>query len=127
AAAHVQEVGWLRSVKLDDVHGCHGQAGAIDHAANLAIQLDVGKIVSGGFDLHRIFFIQVAQFDNVRVPEQGVVVKVQLGIQADDVAVLRDNQRIDLQQAHVLGQKGVVEPPDNLADLLGLSALQAQC
>ena len=53
AAAHIQEVGGLAAVKLDDVHGGHGQARAIHHAADLAVELDVGEIVFGGFHLHR--------------------------------------------------------------------------
>ena len=35
AAADVEEVGGLRAVELDDVHGGHGEAGAVDHAADL--------------------------------------------------------------------------------------------
>src|SRR5690606_37759162 len=38
ATAHIQEVGRLAAMQIDDVHGAHGQAGTVDHAANVAIQ-----------------------------------------------------------------------------------------
>jgi hypothetical protein len=39
AAADIEEVGRLAAVQLDDVHGRHRQAGAVDHAADVAVQL----------------------------------------------------------------------------------------
>ena len=41
AAADVEEVRRLAAVELDDVHGRHRQAGAVDHAADVAVELDV--------------------------------------------------------------------------------------
>ena len=124
AAADIQEVGGLAAIKLDDVHGRHGQARAIDHAADLAVELDVGEIVFAGFDFGGIFFVQVAQRLDVLVAVKRIVVEIDLGIQADDLAVLGDDQRIDFQQAHILGDEGVVEALDHLADLLGVIAFQ---
>ena len=40
AAADIQEVGRLAAKQLDDIHGGHRQPGAVDHAADIAIQLD---------------------------------------------------------------------------------------
>ncbi len=56
---------------------------------------------------------------------ERIVVEVELGVEADDVAVLGDDQRIDLQQAHILGEEGFVKRLHHLADLLGLLALEA--
>ena len=53
AAADIEEVGRLAAIELDDVHRRHGEARAIDHAADLAIELDVGEVVLRGFDLRR--------------------------------------------------------------------------
>jgi hypothetical protein len=39
AAADVEEVGRLAAVQLDHVHGRHRQAGAVDHAADVAVQV----------------------------------------------------------------------------------------
>ena len=47
-AADVQEVGGRAAVQLDDVHGRHGQARAVDHAADAAVQADVVQVVLPG-------------------------------------------------------------------------------
>ena len=75
---------------------------------------------------HRIFFVQIAQLRHVLVAEQRVVVEIDLGIEADDVAVFRHHQRIDFEQAHVLGEERVVEALHDLAALLGGVAFELQ-
>ena len=45
AAADVEEVGRRAAVQLDDVHRRHRQAGAVDHAADVAVELDVVELV----------------------------------------------------------------------------------
>ena len=61
AAADVEEVGRLAAEQLDGVHGRHRQAGAVDQAADVAVQADVGEVELAGLDLGRIFFVEVAQ------------------------------------------------------------------
>src|SRR6185312_11741449 len=41
AAADIEKVRRRHAVELDDVHGRHGKAGAVDHATNLAVERDV--------------------------------------------------------------------------------------
>src|SRR5689334_20886177 len=53
AAADVEEVGGLAAFQLDDVHRRHGEAGAVDHAADRAVELDVAEVVFRRLDLHR--------------------------------------------------------------------------
>jgi hypothetical protein len=65
AAAHVEEVGREFAVQLDDVHRRHGKARAVHHAADVAIELDVGEVVLAGLDFRRIFLGLVAQRDDV--------------------------------------------------------------
>jgi succinyl-CoA synthetase beta subunit len=98
AAAHVQEVGRLAAIELDDVHRRHGQAGPIDHAADLAIQLDVGEVVFAGFDFRRVFLVQVAQRLHVLVAVERVVVEVQLSIQRQHIAGDGRHERIDFDE-----------------------------
>ena len=43
AAADVEEVGRLAAGPLDEVHRRHRQAGAVDHAADRAVELDEGE------------------------------------------------------------------------------------
>ena len=38
-AADVEEIGRLAAVQLDQVHGAHGQAGPVDQAADIAVEL----------------------------------------------------------------------------------------
>src|SRR5690606_15511965 len=87
AAANVEEVSWLCTVKLDDVHGCHGKACAVDHAADVAIKSDVSEIVLGSFDFLFVFFRQIAQFGNVRMTEQCIAVERYLGIENANATV----------------------------------------
>ena len=51
AAADVEEVGRLAAVELDDVHRRHREAGAVDHAADVAVERDVVQVVFRRFDL----------------------------------------------------------------------------
>jgi hypothetical protein len=51
AAADVEEVGGLRAIQLDDVHRRHGEAGAVDHAADLAVERDVVEVELRGLEL----------------------------------------------------------------------------
>src|SRR3984957_18881721 len=51
AAAYVEEVRRRHSVKLDDVHGGHREAGAVDHTPDVAVERDIVEIVFGSLDL----------------------------------------------------------------------------
>ena len=72
AAADIEEVRRLFAVKLDDVERRHGKAGAVDHAADGAVEGDVGEIVLGCLDFLGILFGQVAQGDHFRMPVERV-------------------------------------------------------
>ena len=61
AAAHIQEIGGAAAGVLNDVHGGHGQARAVDHAGDGAVELDVVERVFAGLDFKRVFFGGVAQ------------------------------------------------------------------
>src|SRR5579863_7563960 len=56
AAANVEKIRRTFPIELDDVHGRHGEAGAVDHASDRAVESDVVEIVLGGFDLLGVFF-----------------------------------------------------------------------
>src|SRR5687767_4585149 len=99
AAADVAEVGGGAAVQLDDVHSRHRQAGAVDHAADVAIQFDVGEVVFRRLDLRRLLFGEVAQLLQIRVAEFGVVVEADLGVEHQQLAVFGHRQRVDLDLA----------------------------
>ena len=84
AAADIEEVRRTAAGVLDDVHRRHRQARAVHHAGDVAVELDVVQAELRGFDFERIFFVQIAQFDQVLVTEQRVVVEVDLRVERDD-------------------------------------------
>ena len=85
AAADVEEIGRRAAGELDDVHGGHGQARAVDHAADVAVELDVVEPELRGFHFERIFFVEIAQFARVPVAVERVVVESHLGVERDEL------------------------------------------
>src|SRR5690606_39825309 len=61
AAADVEEVRRLAADLLDRVHRRHGQTGAVDEAADVAVELDERQAVLPGLDLGRDLLAEVAQ------------------------------------------------------------------
>ena len=126
AAADIQEVRRLASGQLDDVHRRHGQAGAVDHAADRAVELDVIQRILRRFDLERIFLGQVAHVLDVRVAEEGVVVERHLRVEREQVAFFGHDQRIDLDERGVGFNEGVPHGGHQLPGLRDLRALQTE-
>ena len=125
-AADVEEVRRALAIELDDVHGRHGEAGAIDHAADRAFERDIVEIVLGGLDLLGVLLAFVAQGDNIGMAVEGVVVEGNLGVEHAQLAVRHDDQRIDLQHRHVLGDESRIELRDQALDLLGQIAGESE-
>ncbi len=109
AAADVEEVGRLAAVELDQVHGAHGQAGPVDQAADIAVELDVAEPCFAGPDLGRLLFGQVAEAGQLGMPEQGVVVEAHLGVQGDELVVGGQHQRVDFQEAAIVLKEDAAE------------------
>ena len=72
AAADIEEVRGFGAKQLDDVHGRHGKARAIDQTADFTIEGDIGKIVFRRFDLALVLFANVAKIGPFFVTEGGV-------------------------------------------------------
>src|SRR6185436_12457443 len=125
AAADVEEVGRLPSRQLDDVHRRHREAGAVDHAADVAVEVNVIEVELRGFDLERILFAEVAQLLDVGMPIQRVVVEVHLRVERQQIPGRGDDQRVDLEQRRVGGEIRVVERGDDLDELVDLRAVEA--
>ena len=81
AAADVEEVGRALAVELDDVHRRHREAGAVDHAADRAVERDVVEVVLGRLDLLGVLLALVAQRDDVGMAIERVVVERHLGVE----------------------------------------------
>ena len=126
AAAHVEKIRGLLAKQLDDVHGGHGEAGAVHHAADAAVELHIGKIVFRRFAFGRVLFVGIAQKRNVLVPEQCIVVEIDLGIETDHLAVPGDDEGIDLEQTHVPRGERIVQSFDDPAALFCAVAIKLQ-
>ena len=106
-----------RAGKLDRVHGGHGESGAVDDAADVAVQLDeVGDAKLVGEHLEAVLLVLVAQFGKVRVAVEGVVIDGELGVEGEDTAFLGHDQRVDLGEAGVAIDGGLVEAADELVE-----------
>ena len=114
-----QEIGREGAVQLDDVHRRHGEAGAVDHAADIAVELDVGEVVLRRLELHRVLLALVAQRFEIGVAELGVGIEADLGVEHEQLAVVGDRERVDLDLRGVGAEEGVVEQLRDLLRLLG--------
>src|SRR5258706_14467299 len=125
AAAYIEKVRGHAAGGLDDVHGGHGQAGAVHHSADAAVELDVIQTVLRSLDLERIFLGDVTQFADIRMAEQRVVVEGKLGVEREKAAIGSGDERIDLEQGSVGVEKRLVEVGQKLhreVDLLGIES-----
>ena len=86
-AADVEEVRRLAPGQLHEVHGGHGQAGAVHHAADGAVELDVADARRAGRDLGRLLLGQVAHDLDVGMAGERRVVDHHLGVEGEETAV----------------------------------------
>ena len=70
--------------------------------------------------------VEIAQRRDVGMAIERAVVEADLGVEADQRAGLGDDERIDLQQAHVLGEKRLIELRQHALRLLGHLAAKAE-
>ena len=93
---------------------------------DVAVELDVVQAVLRRLDVERILLVDVPQGDDLRMAEERVVVEVELGVQREHAAVLRDHERIDLDQRAVLGEIEREQVPDQADALLERVAGEAE-
>ena len=77
-------------------------------------------------ELDLVDLVLVAQFREVGMPEQRVVVENDLGIERDRVAGLRQGQRVDLDQARVELDESAMQLADDLAATFDLPIRKAE-
>src|SRR6185437_2993543 len=125
-AADVEEVGRLAAVQLDEVHGRHRESRAVDHARDITVQGNVVELMLTGTALHRVFLAGIAQLRKIRMPEYRVGIDVDLGIERNELAGLRHDEGIHLDQARVLLHVELVQRRRDRLKLLDLLALEPQ-
>ncbi len=115
---------------LDDVHGGHREARAVDEAGDVSIELDVVESVFARFDFERRFLGQVAHLLKVRVAIERVVIEADLGVHGHQpplaVAVLHQAKRVDLDDARVAFPPGLVNAGKKFRRGIDQVAIQAQ-
>ena len=125
-AADVKEVRRFRAVKLDDVHGGHGKACAVDHAADFTVQRDVVQIELGRGEFFGVFLGLITQGGDVGVAVDGVAVKAHLGVEQLQGAVFQHAEGVDLDHVHVFVDKEPVKVADDADALFDLRAFEAK-
>ena len=114
----VEEVGGRSAVELDDIHGGHGEAGAVDQASNITVELDEVETRLGGLDLVGILLAGVTPVENLLLSEVCVVVKVELGVHAEDLVVRGLGKRVDLDLSGILLHKDLVKLLDRVGGII---------
>src|SRR6187402_3868860 len=122
ATADVEEVRRLDAAVVlarvgDDVEGRHHQACAVADDSDLAVELDVVEVVLLGLGLERVGGVLVLEQRVARVTELRVLVERHLAVEGDDLAILREDQRVDLDERRVLAGVDGVELDEHVRDL----------
>src|SRR6516165_275883 len=110
-AADVEEVGGLDAAERlagvgHHVQGGHDQACPVADDADLTVQLDVVEVLFLGPRLDRVGVAGVGE-PGVLLAERGVVIQRHLAVDREDLAVLGERHRVDLDQRGVLvGEHG---------------------
>ena len=126
AAADIEEVGWVAAMIFDDIHGGHREAGAVYETGDVAVEPDVIEMMFGRLDFARIFFFQIAHLDDVGMAEQGVIVKIEFGIEREHSAILGHDERIDFDHRAVALHEKVEEAAEQRAELFELIANESE-
>nr|GME07389.1 Uncharacterised protein [Ipomoea batatas] len=126
AAADIQEVRWLATVVLNDVHRTHREACAVNHTTDVAFQRNIVQFPLCRVRFTRIFLAWIAHFTQLWLTEQGIAIGTQFAIQTDQVALLGDHQRVDLNHRQIALQEHGGQTHENFGELADLLTGQAQ-
>lgn len=125
-ATHVEEVGGLATVQLDDVHGSHGKTGTVDKAANVTVQLDEVKTRLRSTDFLRVLLGGVSPRENLLLSVVSVVIKTKLGVHAQDLVVRGLGQRVNLDLGSILLEEDLVQLLDGVLGILDALLAEAE-
>ena len=108
AAADVEEVGGRATDLVHDVERAHRQPGAVGDDADAAVEADVLQALLVGQLLAFVEHLGAGELVPLGVAEGGVVVEGHLGVEGVDLALGREDERVDLGQVAVaLGEAAV--------------------
>ncbi len=113
-------------MQVDDVHGAHGQTGTVDHAADVAFQCHVVQFELGSVGFARVILRRIVESLQLWLTVHGVGVDVDLGVEAMQVAVSLDHQRVHFQQGQIVVLEQFGQTGEDLGELSDLLAFQTQ-
>ena len=99
----------LAAVQLDQVHGGHGEPGAVHHAGDVAVERDVVEVVLAGLALDRVFLRRIAQLASAFWRNMAFASMLILASSATRSPLLGDDERVDLEQRGVALQVDAVQ------------------
>ena len=120
AATNIEEVGGLTTVRLNDVHGGHGESGAIDEATDVAANMNIVQIEVFGVPLPRVVLGLVLLVGEVLLAEDRVRVDGHFAVSGEHFAFLSQHEWVDLNHVGVLLHEAVVDFGENILNLVGL-------
>ena len=88
-------------MELDDIHRAHGKASTVNHATNAAIQRHIIEFPLRGMRLSLVLLRRVMHRLQFGLAIQCVGIHNDFGIEAMQIAFIRNDQRIDLNQREV--------------------------
>src|SRR5205807_374904 len=109
ATADVQKVCRFAACQLDHIHRRHGEARAVDHAADVAVQFHVVQLIFSRFDFEGVFFVEITHLLHIGMSEQAVDVERHLAVQRDEFLVTGNDQRINLDHGSIFVHEQTVE------------------
>ena len=113
-------------MQVDDVHGTHGQASTVDHATDVAFQCYVVQFELGSVRFARIVLRRIVESFQLSLTVHGVCVDVDFCIEAVQIAVSLDNQRVHFQQGQIVILEQFGQTYEDLGELSNLLAFQTQ-
>ncbi|MNB69504.1 hypothetical protein D3C75_160340 [compost metagenome] len=113
-------------MQFNDVHGAHCQACTVNHAADVAIQRHVVQFPLCSLRFTRIFLRLIAHFAQIGLAEQCVAVSAQFTVEADQVALSGDHQRVNFDQRQIALKEDVCQAHKDLGELLNQFTFQTQ-
>ena len=121
AAAEVAEVRRAPACERDHVERRHDEAGSVAEDPDLAVELHVRDALLARRPFLGRHRVEIAHLRDVGMPEERSVVDGELRVERLDLAVGRDDQRVDLREHRVGRHERLVELPDDREDLLLLA------
>jgi len=103
--SNIKEVGGRSTVKIDNVHGAHGEASTVDEAANVAANVNVVKVKLFGVSFLGIILSKIFLVSEFFLAVKRVRVNGNFGVGAENTFVICKNEGVDFNHVTIFSQK----------------------